>query len=117
MSKVKKKPVERQTTISELDIKFEKIMQFSGWIFLLALVGVMGGWFLLDNVLEIISLDLDANLFSLIIFTGTNSAVSFGVSSKIKNNRDKKREYFHDWIIGEFLICMLSIFTVAAYQW
>ena len=94
MSKVKKKPIERQKTISELDVKFEKIMQFSGWMFLLALGAIMGGWFLLDNILGIISLDLDAMLFSLIIFTGTNSAVSFGVSSKIKNNRDKKREYY-----------------------
>jgi hypothetical protein len=117
MSKVKKKPIDRQKTISELDVKFEKIMQFSGWLFLLALGGIMGGWFLLDNVLEIISLDLDATLFSLIIFTGTNSAVSFGVSTKIKNNRDKKKGYFHDWLIGEFLLCMIAIFTVAAYQW
>ncbi|MHA2391041.1 MAG: hypothetical protein ACXAEX_03655 [Promethearchaeota archaeon] len=117
MSKVKKKPIDRQKTISELDVKFEKIIQFSGWIFLLALGGIMGGWFLLDNVLEIISLDLDAILFSLIIFTGTNSAVSFGVSTKIKNNRDKKKGYFHDWLIGEFLLCMIAIFTVAAYQW
>ena len=117
MSKVKKKPIERQKGISELDVKFEKIIQFSGWMFLLALGGIMGGWVILDSILEIIRLDLDALTFSLIIFTGTNSAISFGLASKIKNNRDKKREYFIDWLIGEFLFCMFAIFAVAAYKW
>lgn len=115
MSKVRKKQIERQKTLSELDIKFEKIVQFSGWIFLFALGGFMGGWAVLDTILEIIN--LNAMTFSFIIFTGTNSAVSFGVASKIKNDRTKKREFFLDWLIGEFLLCMFAIFAVAAYQW
>jgi len=117
MSKVRKKQIERQKTLSELDIKFEKIIQFSGWMFLFALGGFMGGWVVLDTILEIIDLNINAMTFSLIIFTGTNSAVSFGVASKIKNDRTKKREFFLDWLLGEFLLCMFAIFAVAAYQW
>ena len=117
MSKVKKKQIERQKAISEADIKFEKIIQFSGWIFLLALGGLLGGWVVLDTVLNIINLELNAMTFSLIIFTGTNSAISFGLATKIKNNRDKKKQFFFDWLIGEFLFCMVAIFSVAAYQW
>jgi hypothetical protein len=117
MSKVKKKPIIRQKSTTELDVKFEKIIQFSGWLFILALAGLLGGWVLFDNILEMITLELDALTFSIIIFTGTNAAISFGLASKIKNNRDKKREYFLDWIIGEFLFCMFAIFAIAAYQW
>ncbi len=117
MSKVRKKQIERQKILSELDIKLEKIVQFSGWMFLIALGGFMGGWIFLDPILELIELNLNAITFSFIIFIGTNSAVSFGVASKIKNDRNKKREYFFDWLIGEFLLCMFAIFAVAAYQW
>ena len=117
MSKVRKKQIERQTVLSEFDIKFEKIVQFSGWFFFFALGGFMGGWLILDTMFEIIDLNLNAITFSFIIFTGTNSAVSFGVVSKIKNDRTKKREFFLDWLIGEFLLCMFAIFAVAAYQW
>ncbi|KKK46102.1 hypothetical protein LCGC14_0625520 [marine sediment metagenome] len=117
MSKVEKKPIERKRPISELDIKFEKIIQFSGWIFLLALGGFIGGWAILDEMLDLITLDLDAMTFSFIIFTGTNSAISFGLATKIKNNQDNKRSLFFDWLLGEFLFCMIAIFAVAAYQW
>lgn len=117
MSKVRKKQNDRQKALSELDIKFEKIVHFSGWMFLFALGGFMGGWLVLDTMFEIIDLNLNAMTFSFIIFTGTNSAVSFGVASKIKNDRTKKREFFLDWLIGEFLLCMFAIFAVAAYQW
>lgn len=117
MSKVKKKTTSRPTTISELDIKFEKIIQFSGWIFLFVLGGLMGAWVVLDNILSMIDLKLNAMTFSFIIFTGTNSAFSFGLASKIKNNRAKKKEYFYDWLLAEFLLCLFAIFAVAAYQW
>lgn len=117
MSKVRKKQIDRKRAISELDIKFEKIIQFSGWMFLLGLGAFMGGWVLLDDILSIVSLNLDAMTFSLIIFTGTNSAISFGLASKIKSNPDKKRGFFLDWLLGEFLLCMFAIFVVAAYQW
>ncbi len=117
MSKVRRKQITRKRAISEIDIKFEKIIQFSGWMFLLALGVFMGGWVLLDDILNILSLNLDAMSFSLIIFTGTNSAVSFGLASKIKGNPNKKRSFFLDWLLGEFFLCMFAIFAVAAYQW
>ncbi len=117
MSKIKKKRLESQTTISDLDIKFAKIFQFSGWLFLLLVGGFIGAWFLLDNVLEIIRLQLTAMTFSFIIFTGTNAAISFAVATKIKNNGEKKKQLFLDWLLGEFIFCMLAVFIVAAYQW
>lgn len=117
MSKVKKKHIERSITISDLDVKFEKIVQFSGWIFLLVLGGFMGGWVILDYILNIIDLSINAMTFTIIIFMATNSAISFGVATKIKNNRANKKSYFHDWLLGEFLFCMFAIFAVAAYQW
>ncbi|UCD02098.1 MAG: hypothetical protein JSV23_03525 [Promethearchaeota archaeon] len=117
MSKIEKKRIGRPSTISELDVKFEKIIQFSGWIFLLALVGFMGAWILFDFILEIIDLELSAMTFTFIVFTGTNSAISFALATKIKNNRDKKKQFFQDWLLGEFLFCMLAIFAVAVYQW
>ena len=117
MSKIKKKGKQGPSTISELDIKFEKIIKFSGWIFLLALVGFLGAWIVLDSILEIVKLDLNAMTFSFIIFIGTNSAISFGLATRIKNNRDRKKEFFHDWLIGEFLFGMFAIFAVAIYVW
>ncbi len=117
MSKIKKKPVVSSSAISALDTNFKKIIQFSGWLFLLGLLGFLGGWIVLDNVLDIINLELDAIEFTIIIFTGTNSAISFALASKIKNNLDKKKEYFLDWLIAEFIFCILAVFTIAAYQW
>ncbi len=117
MSKIKKKRIDRISTISELDIKFEKIIQFSGWMFLFALAGFMGAWILFDFILEIIDLELTASTFTFIIFTGTNSAISFALATKIKKNRDKKKEFFHDWLLGEFIFCTFAIFAVAVYVW
>jgi hypothetical protein len=34
MSKVKKKPITRQKSTTEIDVKFEKIIHFSGWLFI-----------------------------------------------------------------------------------
>ena len=116
MSKVKKKKVERPTTISEIDIKFEKIIQFSGWIFLLVLAGFLAGWALLDLV-NIYELHLEAKSFAFIVFTGVSSAFCFGLATRIKNNRDKKRELFLDWMLAEFLFCMFAIFALSVYQW
>ncbi|KKM99722.1 hypothetical protein LCGC14_1145060 [marine sediment metagenome] len=117
MSKFKKTRSEHLPSISELDIQLEKIIQFSGWIFLFALMGFMGAWILFDNILNIIKFELSAMTFSIIIFTGINAAISFGLATKIKNNREKKKEFFLDWLLGEFLICMFTIFSVAIYQW
>lgn len=117
MSKIKKKRTSGPSSISELDIKFEKIIQFSGWMYLLALGGFMGAWVLFDFILEIFELELSAWTYAFIIFTGTNSAISFALSTKIKNNRDKKKEFFRDWLLGEFIFSMLAIFAVAVYVW
>ena len=116
MSKIKKKK-DRQSTISVEDVKFEKIIQFSGWIFLLALILFMGAWIVFDFLLDIIEIELNASAFTFIIFTGTNSAISFGLATRIKNNRDQKKKLYFDWLLGEFLFCMLAIFAVAVYQW
>jgi len=116
MSKIQKKK-DRQSTISEEEVKFEKIIQFSGWIFLLALILFMGAWIVFDFLLDIIELELNASTFTFIIFTGTNSAISFGLATRIKNNRDQKKKLYFDWLLGEFLFCMLAIFAVAVYQW
>ena len=117
MSKFKKSKPKRVTTISEIDVKFEKIIQFSGWIFLFAFLGFMGVWILLEFVLDIIQLKLSVGVFTFIIFSGINSAVSFGLATKIKNNIHKKKEFFLDWLLGEFLFCMFIIFSLAVYQW
>jgi len=117
MSKIRKKQIERKRTISEVDVKFEKIIQFSGWMFLLVLGAFMGIWVLVDDILNMVTLNLNEMSFSFIIFIGTNSAVSFGLATQIRKNPEKKRSYFLDWLLGEFLICMFAIFAVAAYQW
>ncbi|MFX1308568.1 MAG: hypothetical protein ACFE9M_01250 [Promethearchaeota archaeon] len=117
MSKIKKKQIDKPSGISELDIKFEKIIQFSGWLFLLGLVGFFGAWFLFDTILNVIDLEIETMTFTFIIFIGTNAAISFALATKIKNNRDKKKEYFLDWLLGEFIFCMMAIFAIAIYQW
>ncbi|MFW9877608.1 MAG: hypothetical protein ACFFG0_31365, partial [Candidatus Thorarchaeota archaeon] len=61
--------------------------------------------------------ELSATTFTFIIFIGTNSAISFALATKIKNNRDRKRQFFHDWLIGEFIFGMLAIFAIAVYVW
>jgi len=117
MSKIKKKRIVSPSKISELDIDFEKIIRFSGWLFLLTLVGFFGAWLVLDSVLDMIELELSAMTFTFIIFIGTNSAISFALATKIKNNRDRKKQFFHDWLLGEFIFGIIAIFAIAAYVW
>jgi len=116
MSKIKKKTIDRRPTTLEEDVKFEKIIQFSGWIFILVLGGFMGIWGILD-LLDIREIALDAMSFSFILFTGTSSALCFAMATKLKNNRAEKKPIFLDWLIGEFIFCVLAIFSVAVYQW
>jgi hypothetical protein len=117
MSKIKKKqpPRFRRDTKEE---KLEKSMNFTGWIFLLTLGIFLGIWFIFDDLLNITFIDfqLNALTFSFIIFTGTSSAFSFGLATLIKNNRDIRRKIFFDFLIGEFLLCMFAVFSLAAYQ-
>ncbi|MFX1420244.1 MAG: hypothetical protein ACFE9N_15125 [Promethearchaeota archaeon] len=117
MSKIKKKQIVSPSKISDRDKNFEKVIRFSGWLFLLTLAGFFGAWIVLDWILEMIDLELSAMTFSFIIFVGTNSAISFGLATKIKNNRDRKKQFFHDWLLGEFVFSILAIFAIAAYVW
>lgn len=116
MSKIKKKHPGRLAYASEENVKFEKIIHFSGWIFILILIGFLGVWGVLD-LLNVSKIHLEAMTFSFVMFTGTSSALSFGIATKIRNNREKKKEIFLDWLIGEFVFCMFAIFVVAVYQW
>jgi len=116
MSKIKKNSIKRLRSISKEDMILEKIMQFSGWIFLLVLGIFLGIWGFLD-LIDISEIKLEAVTFTFIIFTGTSSALSFGLATRIKNNRDKKKEIIIDWMLGEFLFSMFAIFAIAAYQW
>jgi hypothetical protein len=117
MSKVKKKPTGLHGGLSEEEVKFEKIMHFSGWIFLIALTLLMGTFVIFDSVLGLIELELNASTFTLMIFFGTNSAINFGLATRIKKNRDQKRILYFDWLMGEFLLSIIAIIAVAVYQW
>ena len=118
MSTIKKKKSLKQKEYElEEDIKFERIMKFLGWIFLIVLFIYLGGWFLLDYLLDIMNFELAAPAFAFIVFNGVNAAFSFGFSSMIKSNREKKKSLLFDWLIAELLLCIFAIFSVAAYQW
>ncbi len=118
MSKIKKKTSERSTTtISRRDINFEKAIQISGWMFLIAFAIFMGIWEIFDAILQTMEIPIGRMQFSYVVFTGTSTAFSFALSSKIAKNRDKKKEIFTSWLITEFLLCMFAIFSVAIYQW
>lgn len=118
MSKVKKKRIDRSvTTISKKDINFEKTLQFSAWFFLLACLIPLAYWALFDYLLKSIVIDISAMYFSYVIFMGTSAGLCFALATKVRKNRDKKKEIVIDWLIGEFLFCMMAIFAVAIYQW
>ncbi len=116
MSKIRKKTIEKPSTISE-DIKLIKMIQFAGWFFLLAFIGYFGIWFILDMVLHLINIEKDEVTFAYLLFTGPSSAFCFALSTKISNNYERKKEFFFDWLKGEFLFCIFAIFSLAAYQW
>ena len=118
MSKVKKKSIDRTTTtISKKDIQFEKILQFCGWIFLIAFSIYMAYWVLFDVLLKNLIIKIGPMQFSYTLFTGTSAALCFALVTKIRKNRDKKKEIFIDWLIGEFLFGIFAIFAVAIYVW
>lgn len=119
MSKIKKQKEKKTSSRLEEDIKFEKAIQFSGWVFLFSLGLFLFSWLVLDAIIDIPFIDFEENVqtFSFIVFTATSAAFSFGLASNIKKNRDKKKQLFFDWLIAEFLFCMFAIFALAAYQW
>ena len=116
MSKLKKKHVELPSGISEKDVKLEKSIQFSAWIFLIVIAIYFSIWGLFDVVLELIEIEMSAMTYSFIIFCGTSSALCFALATKIRTNISRKRKIFFDWLLGEFLFCMFAIFVVAIYQ-
>jgi hypothetical protein len=119
MSKFKKKTVSKRKPLEKEEDRFVKSLEFSGWIFLLILAGYIALWVAADYILNISSIIFNTNAYSFtfVVFTGTSSAFSFGLASNIKNNPEKKRMLFLDWIIGEFIFCVFAIFALAAYQW
>ncbi len=117
MSKVKKKPTQSPGGLSQEEIVFEKVINFSGWMFLIALLALISAFFIFDMILDLIELTLNASTFTLIIFTGTNAAISFALATRVKKNRDQKRKLFIDWLLGQFIFSMIAVFVIAAYQW
>lgn len=119
MSKFKKEPEVQEKKADTLDDKFVKILEFAGWIFLLVVAGYVAIWLFADLVLNISSIIFTSNAYSFtfVIFTGTSSALCFGLASNIKQNPEKKKIWFLDWMIGEFLLCVFAIFALAVYQW
>ncbi len=117
-SKIKKKPLDRAATgVSKLDITFEKIIQFAGWIFLLASGAFLGYWVVLDVILNKIEVILNPMTYAFVIFTGISAALCFGLMTRIQKNRDQKKKIFENFLVGEFIFCMLSIFAVGVYVW
>ena len=100
MSKVKKKSTRLDGSLLEEDLKLEKIFYFSGWVFFLIVLVYLGAFLVFDFIFGLIELQLNAVSFSVIIFTGTNSAISFALVTRIKKNRDQKKKLFVDWLKG-----------------
>ncbi len=118
MSKIKKKPVESSTTISELDVRFVKIINITGWIYLIAVVGFFAVWGLFDTLLNVIDIETSSPLvYAYIVYTGTSAAFCFAVGSKINKEKENKRSFFMDLLLGEFFFCVLAILSLAIYQW
>ncbi len=117
MSKIRKTETGQQTQISEVDVKLQKILNISGILFLIASVGLLLLIVGLDllNILET-QKTLNKITFVLIVFTGISSAFTLVVSIKIKKS-ENKRTIFFDWIFAQFLVCLISIFSLSVYQW
>jgi uncharacterized membrane protein len=116
VSKIKKKERSVSTQFKE-DVIFEKIIGFTGWVFLLVLLIFLGVWLIFDNLIGLIDLHMGPETFAFILFMGTNAGLCFGLVAIIKNNRDQKKKFFLDWLCGEFLLSMFAVFAIAAYQW
>lgn len=114
--KIKKKSLATPKKGLEEENPFIKVIIMSGWFFLILLGIFLGSWGLFDAALELIEIELNAVSFTIVIFTGTSSALSFGLATKIKNNEFLIKTFFIDWLIGEFIFCMFGIFAVAIYQ-
>ncbi|MGV9199105.1 MAG: hypothetical protein ACOC4M_09715, partial [Promethearchaeia archaeon] len=74
-------------------------------------------WGLFDYVLKIIEIELNQMIYAYVLFIGTSCAFCFALESKVKKEREKKKQFFIDWLLTEFFLCMFAIFSVAVYQW
>ena len=124
MSKREKKPTARATELHETDEEFLKILQFTGWVsllvggVLLALLGYL--WFIDDNhqiSIAGFTIDISTSLVTVMLFSITSCAFSFGLVDLLRKDITKKKQYFLSWVLGEFLLALFGIVYLAAYQW
>ncbi len=124
MSKKERKKPTAKPEFSDSDAEFLRIFQFTGWISFL-----IGGVILIlllylafideNNVITIAGIEIGINrtLVSLMIFSITTTIFCFGTVDLLKKDISKKKQYFISWLIGEFLLAIFGIFSLAAYQW
>jgi hypothetical protein len=119
MSKYKQRRKEKELRGSEVDTRLIKTLGIAGAIFLLIFIVYMGIWVVTNYILDISVFLFTENeySFTFIIFTSTSSALTFGLAANIRENREKKKKLFIDWIIAEFIIVVFITFVLAAYQW
>jgi len=124
MSKKERKKPTVISEFSESDTKFFRIIQFTGWVSLL-----IGGAILIlllylafideNNQISIagIEIGISRTLVTIMIFSITTTIFCFGTVDLLKKDISKKKQYFASWLIGEFLLAIFGIFSLAAYQW
>lgn len=124
MSKREKKPPSREEELHKSDEEFLTIIQFTGWVsFLIGgaiLVLLLYLWFVDDNHQLSIAgfeIEISATLTTITLFSITTTAFCFGLVDIIRNDITKKKQYFMKWIIGEFLLAIFGIISLAAYLW
>ncbi|TFG00427.1 MAG: hypothetical protein EU541_02320 [Promethearchaeota archaeon] len=119
MSKYKQKRKKKALEESEVDSRLIKTLGITGALFLFIFIGYMGIWVIINYVLDISFILFTENeySFTFVIFTCTSSALTFGLRANIRENQEKKKKLFINWIISEFIIVVFAIFVLAAYQW
>ncbi len=124
MSKKEKKKPSALPEIPDLDKKFLSIIQFTGWISLL-----IGGALLVLNLylafidenhmitIGDIEIGITRTSVIIMIFSITTTVFCFGVVDLLRRDLSKKKQYFMSWLIGEFLLAIFGVFSLAVYQW
>ncbi len=124
MSKKEKKKPSALPELPDLDKKFLDIIQFTGWISLL-----IGGSLLILNLylafidenhiitIGAIEIGISRTSVVIMIFSITTTVFCFGIVDLLRSDLSKKRQYFMSWLIGEFLLAMFGVFSLAVYQW
>ena len=124
MSKKEKKKPTAIPEISDSDEKFLRIIQFTGWVSLLiggAILILLLYLAFIDENKQItiggIQIGISRTLVSIMIFSITTTIFCFGTVDLLKKDLSKKKQYFISLLIGEFLLAIFGIFSLAAYQW